>query len=162
MKKIKTALLAGITALLGVFAGVVYEGIEQEKRIGKEEEKTDKFRCFYHLLIQWIALNQDGKNLKEYFEINGYKTVAVYGMKELGERLVEELKDTGILVKYVVDKDTDNIATDLPKYSPDDALEAVDVMVVTAAYHYQEIEEKMSAKVDFPIISLEDVVYGLA
>ena len=52
--------------------------------------------------------------------------------------------------------------TDLPKYSPDEKLDVVDVMVVTAIYYYQDIEEKMSKKVDFPIISLEDVVYGLA
>lgn len=162
MKGIKTALMAMATTSIGIFGGVLYEGISQEKRIDKAEENTDKFRCFYHLLTQWIALKQYGKNLKEYFEINGYKTVAVYGMKELGERLVEELKDSGIEVKYVVDKDTNSIVTDLPKYSPDEKLDVVDVMVVTAIYYYQDIEEKMSKKVDFPIISLEDVVYGLA
>ncbi|MCM1425821.1 MAG: hypothetical protein NC118_04385 [Eubacterium sp.] len=161
MKIRKIAAMAA-TASIGAMAGALYEGIEQEKRMDKMEETTDKFRCFYHLLTQWLALKQDGKNLKEYFEINEYKTVAVYGMKELGERLVEELKDSGITIRYVVDKDINRIVTDLPKYTPDDALEKVDVMVVTAVYYYQDIEEKMSEKVDFPIISLEDVVYGLA
>lgn len=162
MKKMKAVLMAMITTLIGVLAGLVYEGISQEKRIDKAEENTDKFRCFYHLLTHWVTLKQDGKNLKEYFEINGYKTVAVYGMKELGELLVEELKDSGIIIKYIVDKDTANIVSDLPKYSPDDKLDDVDVMIVTAIYYYQDIEEKMSQKVNFPVISLEDVVYGLA
>lgn len=160
--KMKKILTAAATTSVGVLAGAIYEGITQEKRIDKVEETTDKFRGFYHLLVQWVALKQEGRNLKEYFEANEYKTIAVYGMKELGELLVEELKDSGITVQYVVDKDVSNIVTDLPKHTPDDKLEEVDVMVVTAVYYYQDIEEKMSENVDFPIISLEDIVYGLA
>ena len=38
-------------------------------------------------------------------------------------------------------------------------LEEADVMVVTAIYAFDAIEEEMEAIVDFPVVSLEDVVY---
>ena len=143
-------------------AGAIYVGVKEEQRIDKMEDRHKKNICFYNLLVEWLELKQRGVNLKEFFEFNGYKTVAVYGMKELGERLVDELKDTEIEVKYVIDRDKDSVVTDLPKYTPDEALPEVDVMVVTAVYYYSDIAEEMEEKVPFHIVSLEDVVYGLS
>ena len=38
-------------------------------------------------------------------------------------------------------------------------LETVDAVVVTAITFFDEIEERLSEKVDCPIISLEDILY---
>lgn len=162
MSMIKKGCELALVGAVGAAAGIVYEGIKQEKRLDIMEEQNKKMKCFFNLLIQWIILKQDGINLKEYFEFNNYHTIAVYGMAELGQRLVEELQETGIEVRYIVDKNADRVVAELPKYKPDEQLPDVDVMVVTAVYYYQDIEEEMSQKVQFPIISLEDVVYGLA
>ena len=43
--------------------------------------------------------------------------------------------------------------------TPDDELEPVDVIVVTAIYYFDEIEDMLSEKVDYPVISLEDILY---
>lgn len=96
-----------------------------------------------------------------FFTQNSYKTVAIYGMKELGERLYDELKDSEIEVKYVIDKNADTIYADVDVIEPEDTLEDVDVIVVTAIHYFDEIEEALGAKVDYPVISLEDVVYEL-
>lgn len=161
MGKIGKLIGTGALMVASAAAGAVYVGVQEEKRLDKMEETNRKNICFYNLLIEWLSLRQQGVNLKEYFEFNGYKTIAVYGMKELGERLVDELKDTGIEVKYVVDRNKDMVVTDLPKYTPDEELPEVDVMVVTAVYYYNDIAEEMEEKVPFHIVSLEDVVYGL-
>ncbi|MBQ9700151.1 MAG: hypothetical protein IJV71_05955 [Lachnospiraceae bacterium] len=160
----KISKIIGTGALMASSAAVagIYVAVQEEKRLDKMEEVNQKNICFYNLLVQWLELKQQGTSLKEYFEFNGYQSVAVYGMKELGERLVEELKDTGIEVKYVIDRNKDIVVTDLPKYTPDEDLPEVDVMVVTAVYYYGDIAEEMEEKVSFPIVSLEDVVYGLA
>lgn len=81
-------------------------------------------------------------------------------MRELGERLEAELNGSDIHVRYVIDQNADNINTKLPKYTVSDDLPEVDAIVVTAVYYYQEIEETLSRKVDYQVISLEDVVYG--
>ena len=45
--------------------------------------------------------------------------------------------------------------------SIDDDLEEVDAVVVTAITFFDEIEEKLSQKIDCPIISLEDILYEI-
>ena len=40
-------------------------------------------------------------------------------------------------------------------------LAPVDVIVVTAISYFDEIEEKLSERVDCPVVSLEDIVYEL-
>lgn len=161
MKKIRKILGVFFTFILGVIAGGTWEGIKQEKRLDDSEEQYKKMKCFYDLLIHWLRLEQDGKTLAEYFSFNNYHTIAIYGMKELGERLIQELAGTDISIKYIVDQNCDKIATNLPKYKPGEDLPDVDAMVVTAIYYYEDIEEAMSKKMYCPIISLEDVVYGL-
>jgi hypothetical protein len=48
---------------------------------------------------------------------------------------------------------------DVDVVTMDDDLEEVDAIVVTAITFFDEIEEKLSAKIDCPIISLEDILY---
>lgn len=104
-------------------------------------------------------IRQEGKTLAEYFERNHYKTVAIYGMKEFGERLYDELKDTDITVKYIIDKNVDGVYADVDIITPDDEMPPIDVIVVTATYFFDEIEGTLGEKVDYPIVSLEDILY---
>jgi hypothetical protein len=159
--KVKTLIGTALTGAAGVAAGMGYEFIKEEKRLDKMEDNFKKMNTFYRLLIAWVELKQEGKNLSEYFEFNEIRTIAIYGMRELGERLVRELEGSGIEIKYIIDQNVESIESSLPKCRPDDKLEKVDAIIVTAIYYYQDIEETLSQKVDYPIISLEDVVYGL-
>lgn len=151
-------LLAGT---VGTAVGAAYEFVKEEKRLDKMESKSNKFEFFYKLLITWVEMKQEGKSLVEYFEYNNIKSIAVYGMRELGERLVKELEGSDIEIKYIIDQNAGKIDTKYPKCTPDSELEPVDAIVVTAIYYFQDIEEKLSKKVDYQIISLEDVVYGM-
>lgn len=149
-------------SVLGV-AGTLAGGAVISKEIGKKaKEKNEIFRkvlSYYFLYNQWLIVHQQGKSLADYFEINGYKTIAIYGLKELGERLYDELKDSGITVKYIIDKNADAIYADVDVVTPDEELEPVDAIVVTASYYFNDIEEMLYKKVDYPILSLEDIVY---
>lgn len=127
------------------------------------EDKKRKMDSYYFLLNQWLLLRQEGKTLAEYFEQNNYKEIAIYGMKELGERLCDELKNSGVVVKYAIDKNAGTIYVDgnVDIVTPEEILEPVDVIVVTATYYFDEIEESLHEKVNCPIISLEDIVYDM-
>lgn len=150
-----------VGGVIGAALGISHEFIKEEKRLDKMEDNYKKFESFYKLLITWVEMKQEGKSLVEYFEFNNIKTIAIYGMKELGERLVKELEGSDIEIKYIIDQNADKIETQYKKVKPDDDLEPVDAIVVTAIYYFQDIEEKLSKKVDCEIISLEDAVYGL-
>lgn len=153
----------GISALLGMAIGAAAGGIavgtKSSEKLQKSRNHGKKLHELYMALDQWLKIRQEGKTLVEYFKKNEYKTVAVYGMKELGERLCDELKGTDITVSYAIDKKADSIYADVDIVTPDDELAPVDVIVVTAITFFDEIEEMLSAKVDCPIISLEDILY---
>ena len=60
----------------------------------------------------------------------------------------------------IVDNNAASTYSELDVIDPDDAkYEKVDAIIVTATFAFDDIEEKLAEKVDFPIISLEDVVY---
>lgn len=161
--EMKLKSLAGMIlgGAVGATVGVGYEFVKEEKRLDKVEDNLNKFKSFYNLLITWIEMKQEGKSLVEYFEYNNIKSIAIYGMKELGERLVKELEGSEIEIKYIIDQNADEIETKLKKVKPDGELAPVDAIVVTATWYFQDIEEKLSSKVDYEIISLEDAVYGM-
>lgn len=154
-----------ISALMGMAAGAVAGGIavrqESTKRISQMREDGAKVHELYMASNQWLQLRQEGKSLAEYFKRNHYKTIAVYGMKELGQRLCGELKGSGVTVAYAIDKNADSIYADMDIVTPDEELAPVDVIVVTAITYFDEIEENLAAKVDYPIISLEDILYEM-
>ncbi|NLF41739.1 MAG: hypothetical protein GX587_03495 [Bacteroidales bacterium] len=157
----KKGTVAVLSAIVGAAAGAAGSGYLGNKQSEQKAAKVDKFKGYYNMLNQWLILKQAGKNLSEYFKTNNYKTVAIYGMGEMGNRLYEELKDSDIVVKYAVDKEVENTYSELNVIAPETEFEAVDVMVVTATFAFDEIEEKIGEKVDFPIVSLEDVVYEI-
>lgn len=151
-----------LTTIIGAAVGAIAMNISQTKKIEKKQEKVDKFKNYYTMLNQWLMLKQEGKSLEKYFIDNGYKTIAIYGMGEMGNRLYDELKDSKLVeVKYAIDQNAATTYSELEVVEKDDNLAEADVMVVTATFAYEEIEKEMSEKVDFPIISLEDVVYEI-
>ncbi len=153
------SVLAGGVA--GALAGGAAIGSQMGKRLQKREDYSQKILSYYFIYNQWLSLHQQGKSLVDYFEKNGYKTIAIYGMRELGERLYDEIKDSSITVKYIIDKNADAIYADVDVVAPEDHLEPVDVIVVTACYFFDTIERELSAIVKYPVVSLEDVVYGV-
>lgn len=150
-----------LSAMLGILAGASGVGYLLKNQKGNIENKVDKFKRYYNVLNQWLSLKQEGKSLAQYFENNNYKSLAIYGMGELGNRLYDELGGSDITVRYAVDEKFTITYTGLNVKSPEEEFDKVDAIVVTAIFAFEEIENQLKEKVDFPIISLEDVVYAI-
>lgn len=157
----KKGTIASLATLLGATAGAAAVQATQKKKSDARVDKLRKMGEFYNLLIQWLSIRQEGKSLVSYFTQNEYGKIAIYGMKELGERLYDELKDSEVEIKYIIDKNADAIYADVDVVTPDDPLEEVDVIVVTAIHYFDEIEMMLEEKVSCPILSLEDIVYEI-
>lgn len=152
--------VAVLSAIVGAAAGAAGANYLGQKTIAQKSEKVDKFKGYYNMLNQWLMLKQEGKSLEKYFVDNGYKTVAIYGMGEMGNRLYDELKNcTEVEIKYAVDQNAASTYAEIEVIDKDDDYAEADVMVVTATFAFDEISEELSAKIDFPIVSLEDVVF---
>ncbi len=150
-------------SLLSVLGGAATSAVAVRKVTGKATEvqrnMSEKHLALFLMMNQWVAVKQEGKNLADYFEKQGYKSIAVYGMSYAGERLLEELKGSDIQVQYGIDKNADNIYMDVNIVTMEDELKPVDAIVVTPIFFFDDIEEELSQKIDCPIISLEDVLY---
>lgn len=157
----KKGLVAVLTTLIGSIVGIGVSTKFLSRRIAQKNEHLQKMNEFYNILNYWLSLKQRGISLVDYFEKNGYKTIAIYGMKELGERLYTELAGTDIEVKYIIDKNADEIYAEVDVVPPDVSLGEVDVIVVTACHYFNEIQKMLSQRVDYPVIPIEDVIYAV-
>lgn len=155
----KKPVLSILSALTGAAFGAGTVGKITGEKMNKIQNMSNKHLSLFLMMNQWVKVKQEGKNLADYLEKNGYKKIAIYGMSYAGETLVDELKNTGITVAYGIDKNADSIYADVDIVSMEDQLDSVDAIVVTAVTFFDEIEEKLSARVDCPIISLEDILY---
>lgn len=156
----KIRLSTVVVGVLGLISGIAI-GYSRVRISSSEREMKNKMYKYYVTLNNWLEKKQNNINLSSYFQNMGYKSVAIYGMKEVGERLYNELKDTETEVKYVIDQNADSIYADVDIYSPDDKLPEVDIIVVTATYYYNSILSNLKDKVSCPIISLDDVINSI-
>ena len=141
-------------------AGAVALSVKtSQDAIAEKDQKINKFKNYYNMLNEWLYLKQNGTSLDTYFKKNDYNSIAIYGMGEMGNRLYDELKQSDIEVKYVIDKNFASVYSELEVLDPEEEFPEVDVVVVTATFAFDEIENSIENKVNCPIVSLEDVVY---
>ena len=109
-----------------------------------------------------MELKNEGKSVASYFEDMGYSHIAIYGMAELGNRLMEELESSTVQVDYGIDREIAcSIARIDEVYYPEDVLPETDVIVVTPYSVFEEIKTLLEKRVKCPVISLEDVVWSV-
>ena len=131
------------------------------KRTEEEIDKANKYIECYDILIHWLGLMQEQKKLTEYFKRNEYRTVAIYGMKEIGMLLLSELRREGIEVSYAVDRNADEISADITILKPSYAMPEVDVIIVTALHYFDKIYLEIRELTNAEIVSAEDILWAV-
>ena len=157
----KKSVAGVLSAVVGSVAGGLAVGVKSNKEVKKLREYSNKHLEMIELYDQWFATKQEGKSVVDYLKNEGIKTVAIYGMSFMGQRLYKELRGTGIGVKYGIDKNWDKIHADIDIVTPEDDLEEVDAIIVTAFSFFDEIEDLLVEKTDSRILSIEDLIYAL-
>lgn len=157
----KKGIIGTMALAVGGMVGAIVTGKAMNRRVNGEHKLAEKHLGIMRVFDQWVAIKQEGKNLASYFEKNGYKRIAIYGMSFLGERLLNELRNSEIQVAYGIDRNANAIYSEIEIKTLEEELEPVDVIVVTAISFFDEIEYELEKKVDCPIISIEDVLYDM-
>lgn len=148
-----------------IYAGILREHwgelIKEEK---KEEtyKKSKRLEAQYNLLNRWITLGESGITLEQMLKEKGYKSVAIYGLSDIGGHIYHALEKSDIKVCYGVDRVLSGQYEEIQIKKPMDDLETVDVMIVTALMDYSEIRKSLEKRVDFPIVSIEEIFYEYA
>lgn len=157
MKKAVCTVAAFVASFM---AGAGIVGNFMLKNVNKSQEMSEKHLSLYMITNDWLRLKQDGKDMATYFKRKDYKKIAIYGMHYMGMSLLNELKNSGIEVAYGIDRNAGHIFADCKVITPDEEFEDVDAIVVTPVFYFESIEEELSQKVSYPIVSLEEVLYG--
>lgn len=148
-----------ISVLFGLFFGLLFAWTIFKKEYSKNKDYCKKIKSYYDLINYWLMCKQKKRNLITFLTKKGYKTIAIYGGAELGERLVDELLDTEIIVKCIIDRRKIS-QKKVPVISVNDYVPEVDVIVITAVHYFSEIAEQLRKKYTCDIVSLEDVIYA--
>lgn len=150
---------------------ICMRGEDDMKKVNKPEidknrelkDLADKHLALFLMMNQWVNIKQEGKNLSSYFERNGYKKIAIYGMSYAGCTLYDELLNSNIVIVYLIDQNPQK-AISLGKgfgakfVSMEDRLQEVDVMVVTPITYFEEIAANLREKINCPIVSLKNII----
>lgn len=143
-----------------IVLGIMFETIKKKNDIIKSlENKSERDLRNMRLLEQWVFIKQDDKSIEDYLKKNGIKTIAIYGMGLVGERLYDELKKSSVEVKYAIDRRGSCLCEDVMVISPTEMIMPVDAIVVAAVYHFDEIKENLEKRTKIPIISLESILF---
>ena len=137
--------------------------LKMNEILERSKDVEEKWSEFYLVLNEWLEIKNKGYSLVEYFNRKSIRSVAVYGAKELGIHLIDELIGTEITVAYVIDKnlDREKYIKNIMILSPEEDLPDIDAIVVTAIHYYADIEEVLSRKTNVPIINLQDLIYEI-
>lgn len=152
MKKI----LKYITMILSVFILITY-CIYKNKEIKSQNKKINKFKQYYEILNFWLKATFEGKSIEKVIMQQGYKTIAIYGMGEIGQRLFENLKNTDIEVAYIIDEGV-SYFDELEIKNIGDELSPVDLIVITPIFDYEIISKKLSFYYQYKICSIKDII----
>lgn len=128
-----------------------------EKELEEQKNIANKHFKIMMAMNAWIHALQDGKHIEQYFEKNCVNNIAIYGWGYLGKSIDNELKKTNISVDYIIDQNKDNFE-DSNIYDWNDFWPAVDMIVVTPFYEYQNIRKKIKEKINCKVISIEELI----
>lgn len=133
--------------------------IYEDQSIDDRQIKSEKA---FGLAIKWLEIKQKGHNLEEYFIRNHIQSVAIYGMAALGRRLYDELENSAITIKYLLDRNPNGMEKILQFTSVDKEKLEVDTIVVTVAGAEKEVVNEIQAMGYEKVIGLSDILNELA
>ena len=132
MKNIMAILRIICAGFIGFIVGIVYQHKEEWQKICQLQNKVNKFQSYYNILIDWLSMRLSGESLGDKILKMGYKTIAIYGMGELGKCLYIDIGFDNIEVKYAIDSSGINSYKTIPVVDNDSVKDNVDAIIVTA------------------------------
>lgn len=128
---------------------------ENQSMLPIEDNNSERYRTIYN---QWLGLHHAGIYIADYLREKGIKRIAVYGYAEYGTHLVNELKNTEIEIVCLIDQKNRYPYSKIQVIKPDEFEGNVDLVIVTALMHYDEIKEYYKKRGISQLISLEEML----
>lgn len=107
---------------------------------------------------KWNLLTAGGKSLGEKLFQKGIRTVAIYGMGNLGCRLFDEIYSSKVKIAYVVDKNSEYISEIVEVKKPEEDLGDVDMLIITVAAEESVLVNFYSSKYEFEVKGISELM----
>lgn len=118
----------------------------------------NKIESYFSVLDKWLTIKEQGKCLNQYFRKNNVRTIGIYGYGVLGRHLAEELYGSDVDVRCIIDRKVSDISYNIKVVKPEEEIQGLDMIVVTAYYFWDEITELLKQKGIDQIVSLEAMI----
>ena len=113
---------------------------------------------FYQILSMWVDLMQENRTIfKELLKKRGLDSVAIYGMANLGKKLLRQFRNEGVNVTFVIDQAGGNKGENLPIFRPYDDLPKCDLIIITS-FDEGNIKKMLEGKTKARIIHIKDLL----
>ena len=150
-----------ILIILVIFAIFVIKKKNRYERIIEEEEnEIRRINNNNVVLKDWLALKQKGIILSEWLARNNISRVVLYGYGMLGKAFYVKIMNSDIELIAIVDKNYEKIYANVPVVGLDNIPES-DAIIVSVINYFDDIERDLLGRCKCPIISLEDIIYGV-
>lgn len=151
-----------MAALSGLAAGAAFQRKRDKARQERLKSHGDKYYEYFQLLNRWMAAGNEGKLASDFLQGEGITRIAVYGMGDLADRLMEDLGGGPVMVAYGIDRDASCTNARIADVrSPEDRLDEVDAIVVTPFLSMGEIGASLGPECPCRLIGLDEIVYSL-
>lgn len=130
----------------------------KKSRNNNVDNNAEKYYSYYQVLEKWMRIRDAGKSLTDFFVVNKYKKIIIYGMGYMARHLVVELDNKEIKIICGIDNRINTCYFSFPVLSNNDDIPEADIIVVTVTYEYEAIKSKLEKKTSNKIISLQEVI----
>lgn len=131
--------------------------IENENYIQCAKAKTAN-----GILLKWLRIKQKGRSIYEYFRQHNIRNIAIYGMADIGCCLYDELENSNIEIKYLIDKDPKGIQSIIRNFVSLDEKISIDAIVVTVAFTEGQVVNELRQKGYSCVIGLSEILDELS
>ncbi|MCF2656994.1 hypothetical protein [Lacrimispora saccharolytica] len=126
-----------------------------------KNNNTTMYKDYFIFVCRWLKKKQEGANLFSWFERRGMKKICLYGLGDIGQLLISEVKDSNLEIVCVIDKAYKGDTYEFPVYrlkDIDKVSEEFDVIVVTPFYYRNVISNQLSDYFDCEIVFINEVI----
>ena len=151
---------------LGYLTGKEAEDIRKTRRFSGDKieisyEMYEQEKKYKLMLDLWMTLRERKISVENFLSKMGMKRIAVYGGGIFGRHLCHELRDSGIEVACIMDKNQDVAIEGLETIEPGKPIGLADAIIVTPFMQYTQIKDQLKRCYPCEIISIEAVLFNM-
>ena len=125
--------------------------------------ERDFFIQLYELMEKPELFVNLKENLTRYFNMNGYKNIAVYGVGKLGTLILSNIDTAQLGSIYIIDENKEACFGNIEKITVEELVgkKEIDMVLVTPLLDYPQIEARICSICEIPVISAKELMYDM-